>query len=1246
MKTINDFTNLYQLSKTLRFELIPQGKTLENIQKNGFLEKDEHRAETYILVKEIIDRYHKTFIENALTGLKLTLLNEYHTSYQIVDKDETQRKKHEEIQTAMRKEIATCFSKNDLFKRLFSKELIKEDLKLFVEKNEEKTLIAEFDNFTTYFTGFHENRKNIYTDEAISTAISYRLIHQNLPRFIDNMRAFTKIKESPVSENYKNILSDNELGPIVQILNVDDAFSIDFFNDTLSQKGIDVYNQLIGGYTSDDGKHKIKGINEYVNLYNQTVEKEKRIPKLKPLYKQILSDRTSASFIPDAYSDDNEVLTSLVSFYKDIKEQLFDNRESGEHSLKQLLKTLKEFNCFGIYLRNDLGLTEISQKMFGDWSVFQKALNFWYDKKYYTGRLVPETERYEEERRKYFRNANSFSISFLNKCLLLIENTEYHKSIEDYFSTFGKLDAESLDYFEKTEQAYNKLKDILDIPYPKDKNLSQIQHDVDMIKSFLDCIKELQRFIKPLLGKGDEAEKDDKFYGEFLELWKTLDHITPLYNKVRNYMTRKPYSTEKIKLNFDNSTLLDGWDVNKEPDNTCVILRRNSLYYLGIIDKRYNKILKKDFSEKTEDFFEKMEYKLLPGANKMLPKVFFSKSRIDEFCPSEELLQNYHMETHKKGTTFNKQHCHELIDFFKKSINKHEDWYKFGFIFSETQSYDDLSGFYREVEKQGYKVSFRSIPQSYINKMVDEGKLYLFQIYNKDFSAYSKGTPSMHTLYWKMLFDTENLKDVVYKLNGQAEVFYRKKSIKSENITVHKADVPLKNKNQNNEKNQSVFNYDIIKDRRYTVDKFQFHVPITLNFKAYGLNNINILVNEMIKENNDIHIIGIDRGERHLLYVVLINSKGEIIKQFSLNEIVNEYLGKKYQTNYHDLLNKKEGDRDEARRNWKTIDAIKDLKEGYLSQVIHKITELMVQYNAIVVLEDLNTGFKQGRQKVEKSVYQQFEKMLIDKLNFLVSKKKIASSMGGLLNAYQLTNKFESFQKMGKQSGFLFYVPAWNTSKMDPVTGFVNLFSLKYENMEKTRAFFKKFDIIRYNSVNDFFEFVFDYNNFTSKAEGTRTHWTVCSIGERIETFRNKEKNNQWDCRVVNLTNVFKELFRKYDVRFEIGFDIKDEIQKQNNREFYESLLYLMRLTMQMRNSITGTDTDFLISPVAGTDGYFFDSRNAGQKLPQNADANGAYNIARKGLWVIEQIRKKEDLKKIKLAISNKEWMAFIQKEA
>ena len=47
------FTNKFQLSKTLRFELIPQGKTLENIKSKGLIAKDDQRAISYKKMKSL-----------------------------------------------------------------------------------------------------------------------------------------------------------------------------------------------------------------------------------------------------------------------------------------------------------------------------------------------------------------------------------------------------------------------------------------------------------------------------------------------------------------------------------------------------------------------------------------------------------------------------------------------------------------------------------------------------------------------------------------------------------------------------------------------------------------------------------------------------------------------------------------------------------------------------------------------------------------------------------------------------------------------------------------------------------------------------------------------------------------------------------------------------------------------------------------------------------------------------------------
>jgi len=57
------FTNQYSLSKTLRFELIPIGKTLVNIETKGLLAQDNQRASSYKQMKKTIDEYHKDLEE-------------------------------------------------------------------------------------------------------------------------------------------------------------------------------------------------------------------------------------------------------------------------------------------------------------------------------------------------------------------------------------------------------------------------------------------------------------------------------------------------------------------------------------------------------------------------------------------------------------------------------------------------------------------------------------------------------------------------------------------------------------------------------------------------------------------------------------------------------------------------------------------------------------------------------------------------------------------------------------------------------------------------------------------------------------------------------------------------------------------------------------------------------------------------------------------------------------------------------
>lgn len=1217
---INEFTNMYNLSKTLRFSLIPYWETEEYFMERHLLDEDKVRAENYIKVKEYMDRYHRAFIEKVLNTVILNNVDEYSELYFKRNKSDAETKKIEELEATMRKQISKYFrdysvSGEKIYPLLYKSELIKKLLPEFLTQEEEKTILAQFNDFSTYFQGFWENRENIYTDKAQSTGVPYRCINDNLPIFLDNVKSFEKIINAFPQDDIDEL---NNIFEGVYNTKIQDAFKVDYFSFVLSQSGIDKYNGIIGGYSNSDDS-KVEGINEKVNRYNQEkakFDKSKKLPLLKQLHKQILSDRETISFIPEKFNDDNEVLKAINDFYKNIKSSLED--------VNELVSDISNYDTGMIYISAGESVTNISNKVFGDWSVIRNNWNTEYELTHKKGR---DEEKFYEKEREAYKKIKSFSISELQR--LANSNESITEYIED----------ESKTLFDSIESAYKTAESLLSNEYQHKKRLAKNDKAVELIKTLLDSIKAYEAFLKQLCGSGKEEEKDNLFYGKFAEPYEEIKKANLIYNKVRNYIAKKPYSNEKLKLNFQNPQFLGGWDKNKERDYRTVLLRKDGKYFLGIMEKGNNKIFD-NFPEDAESSFEKMEYKYINGTSK-----YFSSKQINPQNPPENIKKYLSKDFDKKLMSKEqlieliKYVCEEFIPNYPK-LNDEEGKPYFNFNIKPYSEYRSWKEFCDDIQRDAYRITLKNISEKYIRNLVKDGKLYLFQIYNKDFSEYSKGTPNLHTLYFRMLFDERNLENVVYKLSGGAEMFYRKASIGNEDMVVHQKNQPLENKNPDNVKKESVFDYDITKDKRYTKYQFQLHLPITLNYKAEGNGYINEDVRVALKQSNSNYVIGIDRGERNLVYACVVDTNGKLVEQLPLNEIKAD---NGYETDYHKLLDKREKEMDSARKSWKTIGSIKELKEGYISQVVHKICQLVIKYDAVIAMEDLNYGFMNSRKKVEKQVYQKFERMLTQKLNYLVDKKLEPTEMGGLLYAYQLTNEASKVRK-GRQDGIIFYIPAWLTSKIDPTTGFVNLLNPKYSSVSASKEFFNKFDEIKYNKDEDYFEFSFNYDNFPKCNSDFKKEWTVCTFGDRIKTFRDPENNNQFNSKSISLTQEFKNLFDNSGIDY--TSNLKEQILSKDDKSFYKALIGLLSLTLQMRNSVSGNgDIDYLISPVKNSSGEFYDSRNydSTSSLPCDADSNGAYNIARKGLWAVNQIKQAEDETKANISIKNSDWLQYAQ---
>lgn len=1301
-KTIENFCgqeNGYSRSITLRNKLIPIGKTSDNLKQ--FLEKDQERADAYPEIKNLIDEIHRGFIEDTLTKFSFVwepLFDDFELYQNEKDKTKkaTKKKDLEKFQSGARKKIVEAFKKHSDYDKLFKDGLFKELLPALIKNSSDSEIsnkeeaLKVFDRFSTYFVGFHENRKNMYSEEEKSTAISYRIVNENFPKFYANVKLYNYLKEnfpqiiSETEESLKNHLNGKKL---------DEIFNVKSFNDVLAQSGIDFYNTVIGGISTET--EKVQGLNEKINLARQklpTEEKNKLRGKMIVLFKQILSDRGTSSFIPVGFNNNDEVYSSIKSFNDE-----FVNLSVCE--TKELFKQVAEFNLSEIYVPAK-SLTNFSQNIFGSWSILTEGLFLLEKDKVKKALSENQEEKINKEIAKKDYALDELQVAYERYCNE--HNFSVEKNCKDYFDVVDyraeneKSDKKKVSILSAITESYSK------IDFENIHDLQQEKEAATPIKTYLDEVQNLYHHLKLVDYRGEE-QKDSNFYSKLDEILTELSEIVPLYNKVRNFVTKKPGEVKKIRLKFDSPTCANGWAFYNELMYGSILLREKEKYYLGIMNKNFHKEFKSYPKPKeNENYYEKMVYlqaadpsKDIPNLLKINGKTVKKNGRKDSDGVNRQIeeYRNTYLPKEINEIRKRKSYLRTSDSFSKDDLIKYIDYYKiltkeyfdaYDFKFKDTKEYYSFLDFTDDVNSQAYQIQFVNVSKEYIDTLVNDGKLFLFQIYNKDFAEKKSGKKNLHTLYWETLFSEENLKNVCLTLDSGQKLFWRKASLDKEKVPVHKKGSILVNRTTSDGKSipediyQEIYQFknkmidnlsenakslldsgvvvckeathDITKDNRFTEDTYLFHCPITMNFKAPDKSNkeFNNHVLEVLSGNPDVKIIGLDRGERHLIYLSLINQKGEIELQKTLNLVDQVRNDKTVKVNYQEKLVQKEGDRDKARKNWQTIGNIKELKEGYLSNVVHEIAKMMVEHNAIVVMEDLNFRFKRGRFAVERQIYQKFENMLIEKLNYLVFKDKKVTEPGGVLNAYQLTNKSAKVSDVYRQCGWLFYIPAAYTSKIDPKTGFANLFITKgLTNVEKKKEFFDKFDSIRYDSKEDCFVFGFDYGKICDNAD-FKKKWEVYTKGERL-VYNNTERKNI----SINPTEELKSIFDVFGINWNNEDNFIDSVHiiqaEKSNAKFFDTLLRMFNATLQMRNSIPNTEIDYLISPVKSEDGTFFDSREElkkgeNVKLPIDADANGAYHIALKGLYLLENDFNRND-KGVIQNISNADWFKFVQEK-
>lgn len=1333
-----DFTNLYELSKTLRFELKPVGKTIDNMKEHleydsklQIFMKEQAIEDAYQILKPIIDDIHEEFITNSLESDKAKEIDfsKFLGDYKQKKDDKGEKNLRNEIgetysigEEKLKKQYQSLkWKKGSSEAKGFNVLLCQDILEVVRDRYKDDVKIQKalvtFKGFFTYFSGFNQNRENYYeTKDEKATAVATRIIHENLPKFCDNAVQFeciTKKKKDGAEEkiirkeeylnayqylkgkNKTTQIKNAESNEMIEAYPIEEKyFDISYFNFCLSQGQIEEYNKIIGHY------------NLLINLYNQAKLSEekgldkkdrifKKLHQFKTLFKQIGCGKRDSLFFSLKYDKEcelskeekektNEIFSveKVLEFASQAGEKYFVEKSDDNvvDTIPELIDWLK-YNCgnwTGIYWSSK-AINTISNKYFANWHSIIELIQD-------NHKEYKNVATYNKQREQQIKLNDAVEISGLFELLDKVVEENKEKWWEDFFKKDVWEDKKRLeiiknenspsralvallflDIKEHAEKFNDNSKSILELgDYKIDENKKKI-------KAWMDDGLAVNQMLKYFLVNENKV-KGDTLNGDLVNILNTLIRGESKevdwfkwYDALRNYLTKKPQDDvkeNKLKLNFECSSLLGGWSDGQEKVKKAVILRNGKQLYLGILRKS------SIFDTKNKENNLMYTTTTTDSERLILANLKF------QTLAGKGFLGKFGMSYGNMG----KENSLRAVECLKEIIKeRYVNKYK---LLKEilTKKYNNKKDFDKDIQeilKNCYMCEFELINWTQIEKQIELGNLYVFKISNK--------SSNLQNIYWEDVFR----KNSFHQLNGGGEIFYRKKGIGKKKVKKGYEKKPWVIEGKRFTRNEDL--EDSKKNVETDGKSFFFHCPIKLNYKSTGNSNPKYALPENNRRVNDsfaisdTYFLGLDRGEKHLIYYSLVDQQGNMVpdgqgslnlefkdkngKVRSIKKIKRVYnkADKKWEEkevecwNYNDLLDVAASNRDEARKNWQTIGNIRNLKEGYISQVIHEIVKKVTDKPTFVVLEDLNTGFKRERQKIEKQVYQKFELALAKKLNFVVDKSKEIGEIGSVTKALQLTPPVANYQDIEnkKQVGIMLYTRANYTSQTDPLTGWRKTIYLKKGSEQSIKdqiigngkigkdEIKPAFTDIGFDGKDYFFE-------YSDKNVGKKWKLWSGKDGKDLVRYRGKrtEDKNIWETEKMELKKQLDKIFEDFDKDRSFLVQIRDErinIKKSDDKfTAWESLRFVIDLIQQIRNSggeNTSKENDnFLLSPIRDENGKHFDSREIKKEdsLPIDADANGAFNIARKGIIMNEHIKqwKKNGENKydLDLFISDQEW--------
>lgn len=1062
------FTRRASVIKTMMFGLSPDPRTRAHIERRGVLDNDAEIQREVGEAMSVVDICYRAVIDEGLRSLPAELDAAYYTELDAAYtalRDARGRSAADEAQVALdeivlkgKEAVAKCFSDSALYK-VSPAEMIKKVVPEMLEElglYDELEQVAALKAASSYFKDYKDHRDRILeaSDDRGTGTVADRILVDNAAILSLNwsrLQQYAEVYPEAVERARRDLACACNGNDLV------DLYAPASWGLYARQEGIDAYNALLGGWTVEDGP-SVEGLNQILSqAFDADPERMRHRPHLDRLQKQILTESETWSVRPSAYADDTDMaadIERMLSLADNVADTSTGDIAGLGEAVAHTFELLSDGGWVGAVTGSARAVGTLSAHLFGAPGAVYQA----------------DAACREELSGPYEGTAPG-----TKPASLIGSGTPVPEILE--LGAAYRLSCDSSGLASAARAAWMRLslrRRDLEAALTKCSADSRLQDDstaLDAVRLFVEAVFEFRR----LAGCIALDDGTDPFWRyaapDGTAVCDLISDMVVMCNRVRNHLTKKPYDTSKMPVSFGRPMLGAGWDVNKTFDYGNIILERDGRTYFGILaggrepNGKRIKIDKALLLPSEDGEWSRTCFKFISGAGKTLAKMFACEAAEERYGIPTEIWSGYKAKRYKDDPAF----LSDLIDCIRAKLSQPAGWEHFDFRLKPTSAYSSWGEFCRDVDACGYTLWKDRISDESVQRMVETGQLYLFEVVNRDSAP---GATRSKGLYTTLLHAAVNHgPDAQVRLLGGAEVFHREASLKEP--VVHREGTYVVNRSYVEDgvrkpipehihrelyehangrratlsdearayEGKAVVKqctHDIVKNRRFASEHWELHIGVQINNGAPGSSDLAAMADlnsdavSRYAFDRDVPILTVVRGERRLAAAVLCDRDGNAIEYYDLDVIDG--------VDWHAKLNDIAAVRKDEQRTWHQRTKIKNLKDAYIQRIVGFVARIVAETGCAVAVEKVGGRFRQERSAVEQSVWAKLPEALVRKLGYLVIDRTAdPCTPGSASNGYQLCGPWPGNSRLGSSTGNLIHVSPGYCTDVDLDTGYAPL---------------------------------------------------------------------------------------------------------------------------------------------------------------------------------------------------------------